>query len=138
MILHEIKKIVMRIGKNKGKTMYFASPLPQDRTTTRQVEDYIINLTSLSRSDIRSCITALAEVLRNEMLAGHAVDFADLGSFKLISTGKQVEKEKDVTTETLKKARVQFFPRAELRAMAEKVQRIIQKPDEEKPAKPKP
>lgn len=72
------KKIVMRIGKNKGKTMYFASPLPQDRTTTRQVEDYIINLTSLSRSDIRSCITALAEVLRNEMLAGHAVDFADL------------------------------------------------------------
>lgn len=41
-----------------------------------------------------------------------------------------MEKEKDVSAETLKKARIQFFPRAELRAMAEKVQRIIQKPDE--------
>ena len=137
MIIHIVKEMIARIGKLKGKKVYFAAPLQQDRVSTHQLEDYIINLTSLSRSDVRACITALGEVLRNEMFAGHIVDFADLGSFKLSSVGKQMEKKEDVTAATLKRPRVQFFPKGELRAMALQVQRVIETFGTKKPKHPK-
>ncbi|WP_233582321.1 HU family DNA-binding protein [Prevotella sp. OH937_COT-195] len=87
MLIYKVKSEMMRIGKNKGKTMFYAAPVAQDKITAKQVEDRIINLTALSRADVRSAITALAEIVREEMFAGRAIDLADLGSFKVISTG---------------------------------------------------
>lgn len=100
----------MRIGKHKGKTMYYASPIAQDKITTKQLEDRIVNATALSRADVRSAITTLAKIVREEMLSGRTVDLANLGSFKVVSNGKRVETEKAVTAETLKTPRIQFFP----------------------------
>ena len=34
MLLYNVKKEEMRIGKHKGKTMYYASPIAQDKITT--------------------------------------------------------------------------------------------------------
>ena len=50
MLIHQIKKETAYIGKNKGKTVYYAAPVVQDKITTRQVEDRIINATALSRT----------------------------------------------------------------------------------------
>ena len=110
MLLYNVKKEEMRIGKHKGKTMYYASPIAQDKITTKQLEDRIVNATALSRADVRSAITALAKIVREEMLSGRTVDLANLGSFKVVSNGKRVETEKAVTAETLKTPRIQFFP----------------------------
>lgn len=129
MILYSVKKVVVNIGKHKGKTMYYAAPATQDKITSRQVEDRIINATALSRADVRAAITALAEVVREEMFAGRAVDLADLGSFKVVSTGKRMETEKEVTADTLKTPRIQFFPRHEMRDQAKAVQRMVTRPD---------
>ena len=49
MLLYNVKKEEMRIGKHKGKTMYYASPIAQDKITTKQLEDRIVNATALSR-----------------------------------------------------------------------------------------
>ena len=108
MLLYNVKKEEMRIGKHKGKTMYYASPIAQDKITTKQLEDRIVNATALSRADVRSAITALAKIVREEMLSGRTVDLANLGSFKVVSNGKRVETEKAVTAETLKTPRIQF------------------------------
>ena len=43
MLLYNVKKEEMRIGKHKGKTMYYASPIAQDKITTKQLEDRIVN-----------------------------------------------------------------------------------------------
>ncbi len=137
MITYNIKQSVAHIGKHKGEKIYYAAPAPQDKISTKQVEDYITSMTSLSRSDVRSCITALAEVLRNEMFAGHMVDFADLGSFKLVSTGKHMLKKEEVNASTLKVPRIQFFPRKELREKAAQVQRVVYDPEAMKKAKKK-
>ena len=94
MLLYNVKKEEMRIGKHKGKTMYYASPIAQDKITTKQLEDRIVNATALSRADVRSAITALAKIVREEMLSGRTVDLANLGSFKVVSNGKRVETEK--------------------------------------------
>ena len=64
MLLYNVKKEEMRIGKHKGKTMYYASPIAQDKITTKQLEDRIVNATALSRADVRSAITALAKIVR--------------------------------------------------------------------------
>ena len=118
MLLYNVKKEEMRIGKHKGKTMYYASPIAQDKITTKQLEDRIVNATALSRADVRSAITALAKIVREEMLSGRTVDLANLGSFKVVSNGKRVETEKAVTAETLKTPRIQFFPKLEMRNQA--------------------
>lgn len=138
MLLYNVKKEVMRIGKHKGKTMYYAAPVAQDKITTRQVEDRIVNATALSRADVRAAITALAEIVREEMFSGRAVDLADLGSFKVISSGKRMETEKAVTADTLKTPRIQFFPKQEMRNRAKNVQRMIIREEEATPATPDP
>ena len=138
MLLYTIKKEVMRIGKDKGKTMYYAAHISQDKITTKQVEDRIINATALSRADVRSAITALAEIVREEMFAGRAIDLADLGSFKVVSTGKRVTSEKEVTADTLKTPKIQFFPKMEMREQAKSVQRMVMREGEATPTPPAP
>lgn len=100
----------MRIGKHKGKTMYYASPIAQDKITTKQLEDRIVNATALSRADVRSAITALAKIVREEMLSGRTVDLANLGSFKVVSNGKRVETEKPLPPKLSKHHAFSFFP----------------------------
>ena len=138
MLLYNRKKEVMRVGKHKGKNMYYAAPVAQDKITTRQVEDRIINATALSRADVRAAITALAEIVREEMFSGRTVDLADLGSFKVISNGKRMEAEKAVTADTLKTPRIQFFPKLEMRNQAKSVQRVVIREGEATPVAPNP
>ena len=133
MLLYNVKKEEMRIGKHKGKTMYYASPI-----ATKQLEDRIVNATALSRADVRSAITALAKIVREEMLSGRTVDLANLGSFKVVSNGKRVETEKAVTAETLKTPRIQFFPKLEMRNQAKNVQHVVIRESEAGSAKPSP
>ena len=132
MLLYNVKKEEMRIGKHKGKTMYYASPIAQDKITTKQLEDRIVNATALSRADVRSAITALAKIVREEMLSGRTVDLANLGSFKVVSNGKRV------TAETLKTPRIQFFPKLEMRNQAKNVQHVVIRESEAGSAKPSP
>ena len=125
MLLYNVKKEEMRIGKHKGKTMYYASPIAQDKITTKQLEDRIVN-------------AALAKIVREEMLSGRTVDLANLGSFKVVSNGKRVETEKAVTAETLKTPRIQFFPKLEMRNQAKNVQHVVIRESEAGSAKPSP
>lgn len=136
MLIYKIKKTTLRVGKDKGKTKYFAAPVPQDKITTHQVESRIVEATALSRADVRAATTALAQIVREEMLAGRSVDLADLGTFKVISNGKYMNSEKEVTAETLKTPRIQFFPKEEMRAEAKNVGRSIVREDAPPAAKP--
>lgn len=143
MIQYNIKRGILHIGKRTGETVYYAEPIRQDRITPEQVENRIINSTALSRADIRAAVTALAEVIREEMFAGRIVDLADLGSFKVVSMGKRMSKEEDVTVETLNRPHITFYPKAEMRRQASAVSRIVynkklKKKTTSTPAKPKP
>ena len=115
MLLYNVKKEEMRIGKHKGKTMYYASPIAQDKITTKQLEDRIVNATALSRADVRSAITALAKIVREEMLSGRTVDLANLET-----------------------PRIQFFPKLEMRNQAKNVQHVVIRESEAGSAKPSP
>ena len=101
----------MRIGKHKGQNhvLRLSHCTRQDYHQAARGSDCQFHSPE-SRADVRSAITALAKIVREEMLSGRTVDLTNLGSFKVVSNGKRVETEKAVTAETLKTPRIQFFP----------------------------
>lgn len=138
MIIHKIKTSVMRVGENlKGKQVYFANQVQTQRTSTKEVEQRIVNRTALSKADIRAAITALAEIIKEELAAGRTVDLADLGAFKVLSIGKRMLNEKDVTVNSLKEPRIQFIPKKEMKEWARQVERSILHGEEMCTSKPK-
>lgn len=84
----------------------------------------------LNAADVRSAIAALAEIVREEILAGRSVALADLGSFRVVSTGKRMATEKEVTADTLKAPRIQFLPKMEMRNLTKSIQRVVLRPGE--------
>lgn len=108
MIIYKVKSEVMRIGANRDKVLYYTVLIAQGKITSDQVEDRIINLTALSRDNVRSAITALAKIVRKDMFKGRMVDLTDRDWFKSISTAKRMETEEDTT---LKIPHTQIFPK---------------------------
>lgn len=128
MIHYEVKKREMKIGKHKGKTMFYAAPKEPVRLTTAMVEEQIVEKTSLARGDVRNAITSLAEVIRSALLLGGVVDLADLGTFKVEANGRMVATEAEVNASTIKTPRIRFYPKHEMRERAKNVGLSVDRP----------
>lgn len=121
MLIYNVASRKATVGKNKGKTVYFAKPVATSRLTAQAVEDHIVEKSSLTRGDIRHAITSLAEVLRWGLSEGLTVDLADLGSFKVEARGKMMLSEEEVTAASIKDAVIRFYPRHKMRTYAKSV-----------------
>lgn len=128
MLIFNVASRKATVGKNKGKTVYYAQPIPTTRLTARAVEDHIVEKTSLTRGDVRHAITSLAEVVRWALAEGIAVDLADLGSFKVEAYSKLVASEAEVTSANMKAPVIRFFPRKEMRKYAKSVAISVRNP----------
>ena len=71
MLHFEIKPTTMKVGKNKGSTLYYAKQRTHDRIRTSDLERRIERMTTLSRADIHAALIALSDVI-NEELATYA------------------------------------------------------------------
>lgn len=110
MLLYNVKKEEMRIGKHKGKTMYYASPIAQDKITTKQLEDRIVNATALSRADVRSAITALAKSYVKRCSAAEPLTWPTSGHLRLYPTGNAWKRKKPLPPKLSKHHAFSFFP----------------------------
>ena len=119
MIQFEVKKSVLKIGKHQGKTMYVARQVSHARLSADAVEERIERMTSLSRSDVRAAILAL--IIEEEIRTGRAVDLRELGTFKIVSTGRYQTEAKQVSTQTLRVPHVRFYPKKSMRLAARAV-----------------
>ena len=99
MIQFEVKKSVLKIGKHQGKTMYVARQVSHARLSADAVEERIERMTSLSRSDVRAAILALSMIIEEEIRTGRAVDLRELGTFKIVSTGRYQTEAKQVSAQ---------------------------------------
>lgn len=115
MIEFEVRTREMKMGKYKGKTMYYAAQKNRQNITREMVVERIVRETSLSAGDVQNAIISLTAVLRDAMLMGASVDLADLGTFRVSVASKFVEKEEDVSAAILKKPKVVFSPRMKTR-----------------------
>lgn len=107
----------MRIGKHKGKTMYYASPIAQDKITTKQLEDRIVNATALSRADVRSAITALAKSYVKRCSAAEPLTWPTSGHLRLYPTGN-AWKRKSRYRRNSQNTTHSVFPKLEMRNQA--------------------
>ena len=132
MIEFQVRSKKMTIGKNKGKTVYYAYPKAKQNLTNKMVIDRIVRETSLSAGDVSNALISLGAIVRDALLMGASVDLADLGSFRIMVPSKMMDSEKEVTAESLKTPKIIFTPKAAMRAAANSVElRVIRKGGDE-------
>ncbi|MDO4722084.1 HU family DNA-binding protein [Porphyromonas circumdentaria] len=122
MLKYHVKKEILRVGKERGKSVYYAAQVPHKKISPKEVENQIMQITSLSRTDVRATLSAFAEVIREEILLGNAVDLANLGTLKIVSIGKRKNERSEVSTATLKTPRIQFLPKHSLALKAREIE----------------
>ena len=132
MIEFEVKSRKLNIGKRKGQTVYFASPKSNQHLTNKMVVDRIVRETSLSAGDVSNALISLGAIVRDTLLLGSSVDLADLGSFRVVVPPKMIDKEIDVTAETLKSPKIVFTPKMQMRAAAKAVELSVDNPKRKK------
>lgn len=128
MIEFEVRSKKMAIGKSNGKTVYYAYPKSTQKLTNRMVVKRIVRDTSLSAGDVSSALTSLSSIIRDALLMGASIDLADLGSFRVLVSSKMIEEENKVTAETLKKPRIVFTPKMQMREAAQSVELAVDNP----------
>ena len=124
MLHFEIKPTTMKVGKNKGSTLYYAKQRTHDRIRTSDLERRIERM------------TALSDVINEELRLGRSVSLAELGTFKLMASAKRMTKADEVTAQTIRTPRVRFYPVDAIRLAAKQVEITV---DDAKgqPIKPK-
>lgn len=132
MIEFEVKSRKLNIGKRKGQTVYYASPKAKQHFTNKMVIDRIVRETSLSAGDVSNALISLGAIVRDALLMGASVDLADLGSFRVMVTSKMIENEIDVCAETLKKPKIVFTPKQQMREAAKNVELSVDNPKRKK------
>lgn len=132
MIEFEVRSKKMTIGKNKGKTVYYAYPKSNQHLTNKMVVDRIVRETSLSAGDVSNALISLGAIVRDALLMGASVDLADLGSFRVMVSSKMIEKEIDVCAETLKSPKIVFTPKVQMRDAAKAVELSVDNPKRKK------
>lgn len=78
-----VKSQIMKIGKHKGKTMYYAQV---DKPRVIEYEDVIkdiAEMSSLTTGDVRNAIDRLAYYLQRELTEGNTVKLGQIGTFRV-------------------------------------------------------
>ena len=132
MIEFQVRSKKMTIGKNKGKTVYYAYPKAKQNLTNKMVIDRIVRETSLSAGDVSNALISLGAIVRDALLMGSSIDLADLGSFRVIVPPKMIDNEIDVCVETLKTPKIVFTPKMQMREAAKNVELSVDNPKRKK------
>ena len=111
MIEFQVRSKKMTIGKNKGKTVYYAYPKAKQNLTNKMVIDRIVRETSLSAGDVSNALISLGAIVRDALLMGASVD---------------------VCAETLKKPKIVFTPKQQMREAAKNVELSVDNPKRKK------
>ncbi len=127
----------MKIGKHKGKTMFYAQV---DKPKVIEYEDVIkdiAEMSSLTTGDVRNAIDRLAYYLQRELTEGNTVKLGQIGTFRVAVPSRYVETEKEVNASILKKAKIQFYINRTLSSVAQNIRFAVyrgnQKVDESTP-----
>ncbi len=132
MIEFEVKSKKQTIGDKKGQTVWYAQPKSAQKLTNKMVIDRIVRETSLSAGDVSNAMISLGAIVRDALLMGASVDLADLGSFRVYVPSSMVDKEEDVTANTLKTPKIVFTPKAQMRESAKNVEIVVDNPKRKK------
>ncbi len=103
------KKMERKNPLNKSEKKYYAQLVV---TGTAVGMDVLIarikDKSSLSAGDIKSTIANFVEVMRDELLSGHSVSVADLGTFSLTARSSGSVTREDCSSANIKSVNIRF------------------------------
>lgn len=106
----------MKIGKDKGKTKYYAQPDKPRIITFEEVVTDIAEMSSLTTGDVRNAIDRLAYYLQRELSEGNTVQLGQIGTFRMRTSSRFVDSLEEVDASILKEPKVEFVVNSHLRA----------------------
>ncbi|WP_018108897.1 HU family DNA-binding protein [Bacteroides propionicifaciens] len=107
------------LDKQSPKRFYPRPVALGQSVNIRQMTDYIKDISSLSRGDVRSVLQNFVEKLKEQLLEGKHVNIEGLGVFSLSLRSKGEELTKDLTAKSISAVRICFLASKELQLKKE-------------------
>ncbi len=107
-------------GTEEGK--YYASVSSIAKISEKELAQEIGDLTALNRTDVRSVLDALLQVIPKNMSKGFRVQLGDLGVFTVAAKSEGKEKEEEVTAHCIQTPKPRFIAGKALKEAIEHVE----------------
>ncbi|WP_430817715.1 HU family DNA-binding protein [Carboxylicivirga sp. RSCT41] len=107
--------------QNRDEKKYYVQPIRVGTIQRTQLETEIIELTSLSKSDVRGVLVTLSDLIARYISMGYNVSLDDVGTLSLRTTSEGSDKPEDVTAFNVKSVSVGFRAAPVLREGIEKI-----------------
>ena len=105
MAIFKLKEVQGKVG---DETMYWYAGIDVDPAEYETFVDEIVSESTITRHDVKACVSALEEFICNALKDGYTIRFGDLGSFRVTVTGTGEETADEVTADNITGVRVQF------------------------------
>ena len=106
MFSFKVIETILRVGPKKGQKAFTAVPKAQAKFGVDWLIQRIVRETSLSEGDVRNVLITLRNIIIEVVTLGGSLDIGDIFSLRVSIPGKMIEKEIDVTADTLKRPRI--------------------------------
>jgi predicted histone-like DNA-binding protein len=96
---------------------YYATAVTGSIVDLEELAEFVSDQSTISEADILGVLKAMERTMVREMLKGRSIRLGDIGSLVMTIQSEGQEKPEDVTSSSIKKARVNFRPGKRLRKM---------------------
>ncbi|ATA90036.1 MULTISPECIES: HU family DNA-binding protein [Bacteroidota] len=113
-------KVIQRVQpgvSGGGDKKYYATNTISGEKTLVDLTKEIEKISTVSGADIRAVLYALVDVMQSSLADGNAVRLGELGSLRVSISSDGKTSEKEVTTASIRGAKVLFTPGKDLKKM---------------------
>lgn len=138
MFSFKVIETILRVGPKKGQKAFTAVPKAQAKFGVDWLIQRIVRETSLSEGDVRNVLITLRNIIIEVVTLGGSLDIGDIFSLRVSIPGKMIEKEIDVTADTLKRPRILVRWKEPISKALKLIQVDVDNPKRKKMKQPKP
>ncbi|ALO48767.1 DNA-binding protein [Hoylesella enoeca] len=138
MFSFKVIETILRVGPKKGQKAFTAVPKAQAKFGVDWLIQRIVRETSLSEGDVRNVLITLRNIIIEVVTLGGSLDLGDIFSLRVSIPGKMIEKEIDVTADTLKRPRILVRWKEPISKALKLIQVDVDNPKRKKMKQPKP
>lgn len=138
MFSFKVIETILRVGPKKGQKAFTAVPKAQTKFGVDWLIQRIVRETSLSEGDVRNVLITLRNIIIEVVTLGGSLDIGDIFSLRVSIPGKMIEKEIDVTADTLKRPRILVRWKEPISKALKLIQVDVDNPKRKKMKQPKP
>jgi predicted histone-like DNA-binding protein len=108
--------------QNREEKKYYVQPRRVGTIKRNQLEKEIIDLTSLSKADVRGVLVTLSDLISKYITLGYSVTLDEVGTLSLRVSSEGSDTPEEVSVANIKKTSVGFRAATTLREGIEKIQ----------------